>query len=425
MEHIFALPLETMTSVVEKSINIKISHATDIGGGRENQDDFFIFQKPEEKITVVAILDGHGIENGKLASKCARDFLTTYFETNYLLLKTNPYETLVHAYSEMHNNLRECFKQSLTNNDYKVMETRDGYLLKRYTDNHQWQSLRGGTTCTIIAIIDNMLYSSNVGDSTATLCSKMRIFNPEKQLTYLGDSATPSSRPFKQKVSRETSESEESEESTLSTTMDIIANHSPDNPSEFCRLRQFQQRLGNPLQPASHLVYDSQLNDKVRCAPIFTVDDAGNPTVTNNGTYCKNVRYELATLVTTPSSARFSESLAFTRSIGDFYMQTYGVTYCPEIQCLDLDILFDVLDTKKQEQKTPLCLVVASDGVWDNWKFEDVTDFVLSDTVLESSTKKEKTAAELLIQQNDVFAKANFGNNSDNATAIVVYLDRE
>jgi serine/threonine protein phosphatase PrpC len=325
----------------------------------------------------------------------------------------------------MHTHLKECFTQSLTNNNYKVMETKEGYLLKRYTDNQPWQSLRGGTTCTIIAIIDKMLYCSNVGDSTATLCSKTPIFNPEKQLTYLGDSATPSSTPFKQKVSTETSESEESEESTLSKTMEIIANHSPDNPSEFCRLRQFQQRLGNPLHPASHLVYDSKLNDKVRCAQIFTVDSAGNPSITNNGTYCKNVRYEFATLLTTPMSARFSESLAFTRSIGDFYLQTYGVTYCPEIQCLDLTKLFDVLDTKKQDQKTPLCLVVASDGVWDNWNYEDVTNFVLSDLVLESSNKKEKTAAELLIQQNDVFAKANFGNSSDNATAIVVYLNRE
>jgi hypothetical protein len=95
------------------------------------------------------------------------------------------------------------------------------------------------------------------------------------------------------------------------------------------------------------------------------------------------------------------------------------------VQPVDLTKLFDVLDTKKQDQKTPLCLVVASDGVWDNWKFEDVTDFVLSDSVLESSNKKEKTAAELLIQQNDLYAKSNFGNSSDNATAIVVYLNRE
>ena len=419
MEHIFALPAEKMTSTLEKSINIQISHATDIGGGRENQDDFFIFQNPEEKITVVAILDGHGLEHGKLASGSAREFLTIYFETNYLLLKTNPYEILVKAYSEMHNHIKESFKQSLTNNNYKVMETQEGYLLKRYTDNQPWQSLRGGTTCTIIAIIDNMMYCSNVGDSTATLCSKVPIFNPEKQLTYLGDSATPSSTPFKKSLSS-TAESEES--IILSTTMEIIANHSPDNPSEFCRLRQFQQRLGNPLQPASHLVYDSKLNDKVRCSPIFTVDSAGNPTITNNGTYCKNVRYELATLLTTPSSARFSESLAFTRSVGDFYLQTYGVTYCPEIYSIDLETLFDDLD--KNDKEKLLCLVVASDGVWDNWKYEDVTDFVLSDVVLESSNKKDKTAAELLIKQNDVFAKANFGNSSDNATAIVVYLNK-
>ena len=37
--------------------------------------------------------------------------------------------------------------------------------------------------------------------------------------------------------------------------------------------------------------------------------------------YYKNVRKEWASLVATPTSARFQDALAFTRSIGDFHLQ--------------------------------------------------------------------------------------------------------
>jgi len=41
--------------------------------------------------------------------------------------------------------------------------------------------------------------------------------------------------------------------------------------------------------------------------------------------YYKNVRKEWASLVSTPPTAKFQDALAFTRSLGDFHLHTYGI----------------------------------------------------------------------------------------------------
>jgi hypothetical protein len=49
------------------------------------------------------------------------------------------------------------------------------------------------------------------------------------------------------------------------------------------------------------------------------------------GKYYKNVRSEWASLVATPPHALFQDALAFTRSLGDLHLQTYGVSFLPEV----------------------------------------------------------------------------------------------
>ncbi len=82
------------------------------------------------------------------------------------------------------------------------------------------------------------------------------------------------------------------------------------------------------------------------------------------GEYHKNVRAEFASLVTTPDTAEHMDGLAFTRSIGDFHLQAYGITWQPDIVEIDLT----------NQISNPNMLIVASDGVWDNWKYEDVSN---------------------------------------------------
>jgi serine/threonine protein phosphatase PrpC len=83
-----------------------------------------------------------------------------------------------------------------------------------------------------------------------------------------------------------------------------------------------------------------------------------------SGEYHKNVRAEFASLVTTPDTAEHMDGLAFTRSIGDFHLQAYGITWQPDIVEIDLT----------NQISKPNMLIVASDGVWDNWKYEDVSN---------------------------------------------------
>lgn len=91
------------------------------------------------------------------------------------------------------------------------------------------------------------------------------------------------------------------------------------------------------------------------------------------------------------------------------------------------------------------CLVVATDGIWDNWSYEDVTKFVMDDSctkaVLQtppgkwgadgaeadidagaSTVSGTQRVANSLIKRNAVFAKRNFGGDADNATGVVVYI---
>ena len=54
-------------------------------------------------------------------------------------------------------------------------------------------------------------------------------------------------------------------------------------------------------------------------------------------TPAKNVRGDLPTVILTPDDDETEmHSLAMTRSIGDYFMQTFGVTWRPEVISVDL-----------------------------------------------------------------------------------------
>jgi len=72
-----------------------------------------------------------------------------------------------------------------------------------------------------------------------------------------------------------------------------------------------------------------------------------------------------------------------------------------------------------------VCIVLATDGVWDNWAYEDVTRFVMDSSCLNAISAGADGAervAKAFMQRNAVYAKRNFGGQADNATGIVVYL---
>jgi serine/threonine protein phosphatase PrpC len=125
-------------------------------------------------------------------------------------------------------------------------------------------------------------------------------------------------------------------------------------------------------------------------------------------------------MIYTPSGARFQDGLAFTRSIGDLHLHTYGVTHFPEIHSVDLAKIFG-----RQTTESPICLVLATDGVWDAWKYDDVARYAFHppnmDILKEFDDGTQRIASDF-IQKNHELAESLFGKNIDNATAILVYL---
>jgi len=197
---------------------------------------------------------------------------------------------------------------------------------------------------------------------------------------------------------------------------EISANHSPEEPAEFMRVRQFRPSPTDNNQPELRFVYDSIKYSKALCKPIFLVDkaDPNKCTVTNKGVYYKNVRSEWATLVCTPQNTRFQDALAFTRSIGDFHLQSFGVSHLPEIRCLDLH----------DATSCPYVISLASDGVWDNWTFEDSIKEMLKDRHMISSEDDgdSLSACKQFMANNIKRGHANFGNQADNMTILLCYV---
>jgi len=113
----------------------------------------------------------------------------------------------------------------------------------------------------------------------------------------------------------------------------------------------------------------------------------------------------------------------------------YGVTHLPEVHELDVYGLLRLqTEANKQKQSesathaldSPLvCVVLASDGVWDNWLYSDVSKFVMDSSCINavrSSGDGAIRVAESFMKRNTLFSKRNFGAQADNATGICLYL---
>jgi serine/threonine protein phosphatase PrpC len=166
-------------------------------------------------------------------------------------------------------------------------------------------------------------------------------------------------------------------------------------------------------------VYDSLTFSKFACRDIFAVDEAGEARTTGQGSYFKNVRNEWATLLTTPPHARYPDALAFTRSLGDFHLATWGVSCEPDVWTIDL------ADSKTEASTgRPLALCLCSDGVWDNWKYPDVSAFLCKDEYTELARTEEgaQSIANTFMAANLKEALSNFGAQADNMTAVLAYF---
>lgn len=381
---------------------------TDPGvAGKENQDDFFVWQSPKEGNFVLGVLDGHGRELGRLASTVASAFfveaLNEHDQANGLAeLRATPEKFISKLFVDAHEAVRQKFKEYYEKAGWEVKNEND-ILLKRRRKYAQWTCIHGGTTCTILFVLDgHKVYVANVGDSSAVVGGVTLRLLPSNHYTSGGSKGDRPNNNF------------DCPDKGLSA--EVSGNHSPEEPKEFMRVRSFRPSPKDANQPQLRFVYDSIKYSKALCKPIFAVDPSNRDkcTVTNTGVYYKNVRSEWATLVCTPSTAKFQDALAFTRSIGDFHLQSFGVSHLPEIRCLDL------LDATS----CPYVISLASDGVWDNWTFEDSINDILRDKHMINSEDNGNSmdACKEFMQANIKRGHANFGNQADNMTIVLCYV---
>jgi serine/threonine protein phosphatase PrpC len=182
----------------------------------------------------------------------------------------------------------------------------------------------------------------------------------------------------------------------------LEADHSPQNIFEYKRIMS--------ADPSILFKYDGP-----RAQPdIFRPNpETSEPEITNLVQYHKNVRKEAATLV---SSQDGMCKLAFTRSLADFGLKP-GVTAEPDINEYSLNELFggDSLGA----------FVLASDGLWDNWLYEDVSKFVMDDSCLGALVTEDgvQRVTDSLMQRNLVYANRNFPGQGDNVTITVIFVN--
>merc|ERR1711991_638855 len=102
---------------------------------------------------------------------------------------SDPLKYLAEALQQCHLEIKNAFRAELTKNGFEVSESPEGYLMKRRLASQQsWLCVHGGTSCTVAALIGRVIYTANVGDSTAILCSSSSVLK-STHLVYIGDAA--------------------------------------------------------------------------------------------------------------------------------------------------------------------------------------------------------------------------------------------
>ena len=377
----------------KKTLNLQIGWDTDIGGSKDkpNQDRKILVPFVEHDGCLIGMADGHGTRSEEVADLCEK-MMIEMTETKMDRILINPVEFLEFAFDHIHSE-----------------------IIKTYTC---------GTTFSLIIILGKKMWIANVGDSTGILCAKHPIFK-NSDLAFEKDVAIP----------EKMYETKKADDDKLSNYIILTSeDHSPEDPEEYKRMRAFMPSAENPNHAELLCVYDKQRRAKSLCPQVFNISEDGTPTVRPDDEsfeyYVKNVRREKATYV----CGRHGENaLAGTRSLGDIELHNLGLTHKPIIRSMDLNKVFmdlraQVSATASEEDPDPMtvCVVLATDGVWDNWIYDHVQKFVMDKSCLKAIEKDKVLGAQRVCKsfmlRNQAAGKKHFGSGSDNATGIVLYI---
>ncbi len=421
------------------AVKVFSSADTDIGGMERNEDDYFIWQHRNCNNVVLGVFDGHGSDTGKFASNATKIFMTQWMDEKWPEMTENLNESFRAMFLACHEYLRTAFKEYLVSEGYEVRKLRE-YLVKRKRMIDPWVNVHGGTTATIIVICNGKhIITANVGDSSAMMLAKGKNVTPEDfKLQYskepcLEDESLPEcnhspvitttkSHDKDHSLSLNSSSREDLKPTENNTWLIMTAGHSPESYSEFIRFRDSHPSSVDPSIPHILMIYDSpQPIQKSKCNPIFDRSCEGKVYITGKGGYYKNVRHEWASLISTPPEEMHQSALAFTRSLGDFHMHRYGVICEPPVKEYTVDVLYD---EDQRHNLSVACLILCTDGIWDNWHYDEISNFFLNDSTVQSvhEVGSCKHIITKFMEENTARARNNFGDQADNATAVVTYI---
>jgi serine/threonine protein phosphatase PrpC len=231
----------------------------------------------------------------------------------------------------------------------------------------------GGATCTLCIRVNNDLYIAYVGDSSMLIATREPILDLSIIKTLsdeLDESGEPSIPATHEK----------------SKFLIFCDDHIPENPIEYQRML-----VSNP---SVRCVYDGHSLSKYFLPSVYAEKKRIG--------YHKNVRSDPATLVVNQSG----KALSMTRSLGDFDLKP-EVTHIPTVKKIDLTSLSEG------------CIIIASDGVWDNWHYCEVQEFFTNEANMSADVRD---VAQSFCDKNDEKATRNFGSSKDDVCGIVLYL---
>lgn len=352
------------------------SYLHDIGGGRIQQDNGCIYEIKHENNSIVCMVsaDGHG-KYGELASSiCVEEIQKTINISNIDKILNNAHTLLEYVFQSIQKEIKTQF-------------------LKKYGGSENQLLLCGGTTLTIVLIVNDTIYCANVGDSDALMCIQ---------------------KP-----------------TNISDTLECVlnGNHSAENEHEWRRIRDVKSDLSNSKLPFLNFQYES-LKGIQFSTNIFELND--NDTLTSNKelvikqdlSYFKNVKKELASMVSIPNTRT---KLAMTRSLGDFHLKPYGVSCDPEIKTYSIGDFFDKKTSTKDNDI--LCIILGSDGIWDCLAHNHCSKFVFFDNCIEAlrndSNNGSQRVCESFLSQIKTIGLKKFGLSRDNMSMSLVYIQKK
>ncbi|CAK4083013.1 unnamed protein product [Aphanomyces euteiches] len=400
-------------------MQIDVHGCTDPGNPIKENQDAFLAVKHKSHVAL-AVFDGHGKTLGRLAAETAKAYFEERFrqDQTYSDLRIDAEATLRHYFNECHGAIRQSFKDYYDERKVKAEDRTGGYLVVKQGILQKSLLVQGGTTASIVILLDGQtMICANVGDSTALLCAPKPFDSSWSSLQASQVMSLHHKQGPLVSLPPEVPES--------STTLHLCGDHSPESMTEFHSVAAACSLPNKDDFPELLFVYDGLLGNQrlsirekhqaLEKTPVFVVNqNDGGVTKVNEGSYYKNVRQEWASLCCTPARAKYHESLAFTRSLGDFYIHSFGITHEPDIIQVELNQLMEA------EQWNQVLLVVASDGIWDAWQYGDLNDFVWQ--AYATHIGEMEAVADALMEKNKEVSAGIFGPSVDNMTVVVCSL---